>query len=208
MWPKGLIVLENYHWDTNRLVIVWPLYKNGESFKASLHDGVQPPKSWWSLIVFLPSAGGFSRLLKHSSPCSSLCTVTKGLRYLMQSRVFAADKPDMTGKWAFPKPRQPRGALNKTKVRPWNKQDNYGLWCRAPVCLPVAFIPQTLNRNKSPLVAEQHLRAEQILRLRQMKMNLLFLLAHTKETTEDWELCNRLWTIQKGGRGLKKTIMI
>lgn len=105
----------------------------------------------------------------------------KRLRIFNAKLCLPDDKPDMTVKWAFPEPRQPCGDLNKTKRRPWNKQDNYGLGCWAPVCLPVAFIPQTLNRNKSPLVAEQHLQAapqsvqRQILRPWRMKMNLLFL---------------------------------
>lgn len=120
-------------------------------------------------------------LLKHFCLLQFILHCNKRLRIFNAKLRLRADKPDMTVKWAFPEPRQPCGDLNKTKQRPWNKQDNYGLGCRVPVCLPVAFIPQTLNRNKSPLVAERHLQAtppsaeRQILRPWQMKMNLLFL---------------------------------
>lgn len=120
-------------------------------------------------------------LLKHFCLLQFILHCNKRLRIFHAKLRLRADRPDMTVKWAFPEPRQPCGDLNKTKRQPWNKQDNYGLGCWAPVCLPVAFIPQTLNRNKSPLVAERRLEAspqsvqQQILRLWQMKMNLPFL---------------------------------
>lgn len=75
-------------------------------------------------------------LLKHCCLLQFILPCNKRLRIFNAKLRLCADKPDMTVKWAFPEPRQPCGDLNKTKRRPRNKQDNYGLGCRAPVCLP------------------------------------------------------------------------
>lgn len=168
---------------------------------SPLVSTLTPPRdSWKCWCVILPHGEGVLIWVLFLSAARNLHLIWWAVRWLLKHCCFLqfihcnkrlgilnaklrlrADKPDMTVKWAFPGPRQPCGDLNKTKRRPWNKQDNYGLGCRAPVCLPVAFIPQTLNRNKSPLVTGRHLWAapqsvqQQILRPWQMKMNLLFL---------------------------------
>lgn len=100
---------------------------------------------------------------------------------------LCTDKPDVTVKWAFLEPCQPCRDLNKTKRRPRNKQDNYGLGClRLSLFLLLLFHKHWTG--KSRLLSQSGTSASvqwQMFKPWQMKMNLSFVHSLKKKKKRD-----------------------